>query len=98
MRRPYEPGKVPVVLIHGLGGFPQQWDRMVGYLEAEPGLRERYQFWLFRYESGDSIPFSAHLFASPFGRPASCSIRKRPTKPSTGWSSSVTAWAASWRK
>ena len=61
MRHPFEPGKVPVVLIHGLWGFPQQWDRMVEYLEAEPDLRERYQFWLFAYESGDSIPFSAHL-------------------------------------
>jgi hypothetical protein len=34
---------------------------MVGYVAAEPDLRERYQFWLFGYESGDSIPFSAHL-------------------------------------
>jgi pimeloyl-ACP methyl ester carboxylesterase len=61
MRRPYEKGKIPVVLVHGLWGYPHQWDRMVEYLEAEPDLRERYQFWLFGYESGDSIPFSAHL-------------------------------------
>jgi pimeloyl-ACP methyl ester carboxylesterase len=61
MRRPYEQGKIPVVLIHGLCGFPRQWDRMVEYLEAEPDLRERYQFWSFGYESGNSIPFSAHL-------------------------------------
>ena len=61
MRRRYEPGKIPVVLVHGLWGFPQQWDRMVEYLEGEPDIRERYQFWLFGYESGDSIPFSAHL-------------------------------------
>ena len=61
MRRPYEPGKVPVVLIHGLWGFPRMWDRMVVDLEAEPAIRGRYQFWTFRYASGDSIPFSAHL-------------------------------------
>ena len=60
MRRLYEKGKIPVVLVHGLWGYPHQWDRMVEYLEAEPDLRERYQFWLFGYESGDSIPFSAH--------------------------------------
>ena len=61
MRRPYEQGKIPVVLVHGLWGFPQQWDRMVECLESDPGLRRRYQFWLFSYASGDSIPFSAHL-------------------------------------
>ena len=60
MRQQYEPGKIPVVLVHGLWGFPHQWDRMLEYLEAEPELRERFQFWLFGYQSGDSIPFSAH--------------------------------------
>ena len=61
IRRPYEQGKIPVVLVHGLWGFPHQWDRMVECLESDPGLRRRYQFWLFSYASGDSIPFSAHL-------------------------------------
>ena len=60
MRRPYERGKIPIVLVHGLWGFPQQWDRMVECLESDPALRRRYQFWLFSYASGDSIPFSAH--------------------------------------
>jgi len=59
-RGPYERGKVPVVLIHGLWGNPHQWDQTVEYLEADPELRERYQFWVFRYSSGDAIPFSAH--------------------------------------
>jgi pimeloyl-ACP methyl ester carboxylesterase len=59
--RPYERGKVPVVLIHGLWGKPRLWDRMIEGLEADPALRTRYQFWTFRYASGDSIPFSAHL-------------------------------------
>ena len=33
---------------------------MVERLESDSELRERYQFWLFTYASGDSIPFSAH--------------------------------------
>jgi pimeloyl-ACP methyl ester carboxylesterase len=61
MRRSYERGKVPVVLIHGLWGTPQLWHRMVEGLEADPAVRERYQFWAFRYASGDPIPYSAHL-------------------------------------
>jgi pimeloyl-ACP methyl ester carboxylesterase len=60
VRRPYQPGQVPVVLIHGLWGNPHLWDRMVEELEADDALRGRYQFWTFRYSSGDSIPFSAH--------------------------------------
>src|SRR3954447_7216462 len=61
MRRPYEPGKVPVVLIHGFWGSPVLWNQMIEELEDDPALRSRYQFWTFGYASGDSIPFSAHL-------------------------------------
>jgi pimeloyl-ACP methyl ester carboxylesterase len=61
LRRLYEPGKVPVVLVHGLWGFPHQWDPVVQELEADPVVRARYQFWTFSYASGDPIPFSAHL-------------------------------------
>jgi pimeloyl-ACP methyl ester carboxylesterase len=67
-RRPYERGKIPVVLIHGLWGFPHMWDRMIEDLEAEPALRIRYQFWMFRYASGDSIPYSAHLLRQSLRR------------------------------
>jgi pimeloyl-ACP methyl ester carboxylesterase len=67
-RRPYVRGKVPVVLIHGLWGRPQLWDRMIESLEADPALGRRYQFWTFRYTSGDSIPFSAHLLRQSLRR------------------------------
>jgi pimeloyl-ACP methyl ester carboxylesterase len=68
MHRPYERGKVPVVLIHGLWGFSQQWIPIVGDLEADPVLRERYQFWTFSYASGDPIPFSALLLRQSLRR------------------------------
>jgi pimeloyl-ACP methyl ester carboxylesterase len=61
MRRPYEKGKVPVVFIHGLWGFPHLWERMIEDLEAEPLLGRRYQFWTFSFASGDPIPYSAHM-------------------------------------
>jgi pimeloyl-ACP methyl ester carboxylesterase len=68
MRRTYERGKAPVVLIHGLWGFPALWDRMIEDLEADPAIRGRYQFWTFRYSSGDAIPFSAHLLRQSLRR------------------------------
>jgi pimeloyl-ACP methyl ester carboxylesterase len=57
--RPYERGKIPVVLVHGLWGSEWQWDRMVRELEAVEAIRGRYQFWTFGYATGESIPFSA---------------------------------------
>jgi pimeloyl-ACP methyl ester carboxylesterase len=67
-RRPYQRGKVPVVLIHGLWGKPELWNRMIGELESDPALATRYQFWTFRYASGDSIPYSAHLLRQSLRR------------------------------
>jgi pimeloyl-ACP methyl ester carboxylesterase len=61
LRRPYEHGKVPVVLIHGLWGTPQLWDPLIKDLESDTAIRGAYQFWTFRYASGDSVPYSAHL-------------------------------------
>jgi pimeloyl-ACP methyl ester carboxylesterase len=59
--RPYRPGKIPVVFIHGLWSSPWSWSRMIEALEADDSLRERYQFWTFGYSTGDPIPYSADL-------------------------------------
>ena len=59
--RPYERGKVPVVLIHGLWLNPCSWNRMIEALEADPTIAGRYQFWTFGYSTGDPIPYSASL-------------------------------------
>ena len=59
--RPYVRGKVPVVLIHGLWSNPRSWRRMVEVLESDPALRERYQFWVFGYSTGQPILYSARL-------------------------------------
>jgi hypothetical protein len=40
IRRPYERGKIPVVLVHGLWGSERQWDRMVRDLEEREVIRE----------------------------------------------------------
>ncbi len=55
MLHPYEPGKIPVVLIHGLGSSPLAWGRVVNQLRGDPELRARYQFWIYMYPTG--IPF-----------------------------------------
>jgi pimeloyl-ACP methyl ester carboxylesterase len=67
-RRPYERGKVPVVLVHGLWGSPRNWDRMVADLDADRSLRRHFQFWAVRYASGDSIVYSAHVLRQSLRR------------------------------
>lgn len=55
MLHPYERGKIPVVMIHGLGSSPMAWGKVVNELRGDPALRSRYQFWMYMYPTG--IPF-----------------------------------------
>ena len=45
---PYTRGKLPVVFVHGLGDTPASWTRMIECLEADPSIRNHYQFWTDR--------------------------------------------------
>jgi pimeloyl-ACP methyl ester carboxylesterase len=56
---PYEPGKIPVVLIHGLFSDPLSWADLINDLRAQPGFTERFQIWLFRYPTGQGFLQSA---------------------------------------
>jgi pimeloyl-ACP methyl ester carboxylesterase len=59
--RPYRRGEIPVVFIHGLWANPRSWSRMIESLDADPVIRDRFQFWTFGYLTGDPIPYSASL-------------------------------------
>jgi pimeloyl-ACP methyl ester carboxylesterase len=59
--QPYQPGKIPVVFVHGTAGTPATWAQMFNALMADPELRQRFQFWFFVYNTGNPIPFSAML-------------------------------------
>jgi pimeloyl-ACP methyl ester carboxylesterase len=59
---PYQPGKVPLVLIHGLFSDPLSWADLVNDLRATPGFCDRYQLWVFRYPTGQGFLQSAATF------------------------------------
>lgn len=61
MLQPYEKGKIPVVLIHGLWSSPLAWMPMFNDLRGDPALRDKYQFWFFQYPTGNPVPYSAQL-------------------------------------
>jgi pimeloyl-ACP methyl ester carboxylesterase len=58
---PYRPGHVPVVLIHGTASSPARWADLVNELNADPQIAPRIQFWLFAYNTGNPILYSAGL-------------------------------------
>jgi len=58
---PYTPGQIPVVFVHGTASSPVWWAEMWNTLNADPVLRERYQFWMFNYASGKPITISAGI-------------------------------------
>jgi len=53
MLEPYQPGKIPVLMIHGLLSSPITWAPLFNDLRAEPALRDRYQFWFYFYPSAN---------------------------------------------
>ena len=59
MDGPYQPGKVPVLFIHGLWSSPDAWLKMANSLQADPFIRDRYQFWFAYYPTGASFMASA---------------------------------------
>ncbi|MBN1393816.1 MAG: alpha/beta fold hydrolase [Pirellulales bacterium] len=52
MAQPYEPNKIPVVMVHGLWSSPMTWMEMFNDLRSQPELRRRYQFWFYLYPTG----------------------------------------------
>ena len=59
---PYHPGLIPVVFVHGTASSPVRWAEMYNRLQADPEIRQRYQFWFFQYDSGAPVALSSlHL-------------------------------------
>jgi hypothetical protein len=57
--RPYEPRKIPVVMVHGLISSPLAWIPMLNELLRDPEIQKRYQFFLYMYPTGVPIPIAA---------------------------------------
>ncbi|MCC7476007.1 MAG: alpha/beta fold hydrolase [Pirellulales bacterium] len=59
MLEPYDPRKMPVVMVHGLWSSPITWMEMYNDLRSEPQVREHYQFWFYLYPTGQPFWNSA---------------------------------------
>ena len=54
--QPYDPDRIPVLFIHGLGNSPATFVPLISELRKDPVLRKKYQFWFFSHPSG--VPYS----------------------------------------
>jgi len=59
MVEPFDPNRIPVVMVHGLWSSPTTWMEMFNDLRAFPEIRSRYQFWFFLYPTGQPFWTSA---------------------------------------
>ena len=55
---PYDPKRIPVVFVYGIGGSPQDWRYVMAHLD-----RTRYQVWFFHYPSGMRLAKVSHTLA-----------------------------------
>ena len=54
---PYDPTRVPVLFVHGIGGYPQEFRALIEELD-----RDRFQPWFYFYPSGFPLDaLSTHL-------------------------------------
>ena len=58
---PYQRGRIPLVLVHGTASSPGRWAELVNEVLGIPILRENFQVWLFTYDTGQPVSFSAGL-------------------------------------
>lgn len=59
MLEPFDPTRIPVVMVHGLWSSPVTWMPMFNDLRSFPELRKNYQFWFYQYPTGQPFWLSA---------------------------------------
>ncbi len=55
----YNPGRIPVILTHGLMSSAGTFDNLVNRLQADPVIRNNFQFWYYSYPTGVSWTITA---------------------------------------
>src|SRR5215470_1057050 len=58
---PHRFGHIPVVLVHGTASSPARWADMVNEVGNDPTFFNRFELWLFMYNTGNPIAYSAML-------------------------------------
>jgi pimeloyl-ACP methyl ester carboxylesterase len=65
---PYRPGRIPLVLVHGTASSPARWAQMLNEILNDQELWNRYQVWLFTYNTGNPILYSGGILTQGLRR------------------------------
>ncbi|MDB6135661.1 MAG: hypothetical protein JWM59_3904 [Verrucomicrobiales bacterium] len=57
--QPYDPDRIPLLMVHGLKSTPVAFTNLVNDLLADPEIRRRYQIWHYRYPTGTPVLMNA---------------------------------------
>jgi len=80
---PWDPAKIPLVLIHGLASSAEAWRELTNDILGSEELRGRYQIIHYTYATNETVLATAARFA--------------PSSPtSSRWSSTIPVSARSW--
>ncbi|QIF01496.1 alpha/beta fold hydrolase [Roseimicrobium sp. ORNL1] len=55
---PFDPKRIPVVFVYGIGGSPQDWDYFIKNFD-----RSKYQLWFYHYPSGMRLSRVSNVLA-----------------------------------
>lgn len=62
--QPYDPKKIPILVIHGLGDSQATWAPMIEALRGDATIRQNYQIWFYSYPTGYPYPLMAAILRS----------------------------------
>ncbi len=57
--QPHRPGRIPVVLCHGIFSNAQPWEALVNGLMDDPWVRKHFEFWFMQYPTGRGLLINA---------------------------------------
>jgi len=75
---PYDPKRIPLVLVHGLNSSPGTFKRLYNELNREPWFRDHFQVWVYSYPTGNNWLFSAARFRQEMKKADEFARRKGP--------------------
>lgn len=61
MLKPHRSGGIPLVLVHGTASSPARWAELINELANDRRIASRYEAWLFMYNTGNPVAYSAAL-------------------------------------
>ncbi|MBC7980288.1 MAG: hypothetical protein H7Y36_06970 [Armatimonadetes bacterium] len=76
--QPYDPGKIPLVMVHGLVSSPDAYRHIINDLSPEPWFREKYQVWFYNYPTGTPWLYNAMRFRQIMGEAGNFARSKGP--------------------